>query len=57
MKPQLNVGDWATIALFALGTVLGCYASERDPKARAKSSATVNHSSSTRTAVATVGLE
>ncbi len=26
MKLQLNFGDWATIAFFALGVVLGCYA-------------------------------
>lgn len=58
MKLQLNAGDWATIALFALGTLLGCYASEREPKARAPASTTTaNPSSSARTAVAAVGLD
>ncbi len=59
MKQQMNVGDWATIALFALGTVLGCYASERELIARAvpASTATAPHGGSARTAVAAVGLE
>lgn len=26
MKLQLNAGDWATIAFFALAVSLGCYA-------------------------------
>jgi hypothetical protein len=26
MKLQLNAGDWATIAFFALAVMLGCYA-------------------------------
>jgi len=26
MKLQLNAGDWATVAFFALAVMLGCYA-------------------------------
>ena len=57
MKLKLNVGDWATIALFALGTVLGCYAQARRELPAAASTTTANQSSSARTAVAAVGLE
>ncbi|HEX2670177.1 MAG TPA: hypothetical protein VHM25_04855 [Polyangiaceae bacterium] len=32
MKLQLNPGDWATVAFFALALMLGCYAeSTRNP--------------------------
>jgi len=32
MKLQLNAGDWATLAFFALAVTLGCYAeSTRGP--------------------------
>jgi len=57
MRLQLNVGDWATIALFALGTLLGCYAQARRELPAARSTTTANHDNSTRTAVAAVGLE
>jgi hypothetical protein len=59
MKLQLNVGDWATLAFFALGMALGCYAeAERALPARAPASTTTaNPSNSARTAVAAVGLE
>jgi len=59
MKLSLNVGDWATIAFFALGVLLGCYA-QTEATARTPgpaSATTVNRSNSTRTAVVAVGLE
>ena len=40
MKLQLNAGDWATIAFFALALTLGCCAqSAREASVRAPSSA------------------
>jgi len=59
MKLQLNAGDWATIAFFALAVALGVFSElKRGPSARSTTSAaTANHSSSGRTAVAAVGLE
>lgn len=59
MKLQLNAGDWATIALFALGTLLGCYAEgERDAKAGMSTSTTAaTRSTSMRSAAVAVELE
>ncbi|HYP99276.1 MAG TPA: hypothetical protein VER96_11460 [Polyangiaceae bacterium] len=59
MKLQLNGGDWATLAFFALAVTLGCFAeATRSPSVSAPSSTTTaNQSSSARTAVAAVGLE
>jgi len=58
MKLQLNVGDWATIAFFALAVTLGCYAEfVRGSSASAATSTTTANQSSPRTAVAAVGLE
>jgi len=59
MKLQLNTGDWATLAFFALAVTLGCYAEsgrEASESAPARTT-TANQSSSGRTAVAAVGLE
>jgi len=58
MKLSLNVGDWATIAFFALAVVLGCYSQAKpNAKAPASSSATTANQSNSGTAVAAVGLE
>ena len=29
MKLQLNAGEWATVAFFALAVTLGCYAEQK----------------------------
>ncbi|MEI9953513.1 MAG: hypothetical protein WDO74_32165 [Pseudomonadota bacterium] len=52
MKLHLNVGDWATIAFFALAVVLGCYAQpERQLPVRPElSAASPNHANSARIA-------
>jgi len=39
VKLDLNAGDWATIALFVLGMLFGCY-TERKAPARSGTSAT-----------------
>ncbi|HEY0464431.1 MAG TPA: hypothetical protein VGC79_09495 [Polyangiaceae bacterium] len=64
MKLQLNAGDCATIAFFALAVTLGCYAEfahessvVAPASAAAASATTANTSSSVRTAAAAVGLE
>jgi hypothetical protein len=60
MKLSLNAGDWATIAFFALAVALGCFAeAQRQPlPARGPAATTTaNQRSSTRAAVAAVGLE
>jgi hypothetical protein len=59
MKLQLNVGDWATIAFFAVAVLLDCYteAGREIPVPAPASATTANQRSSTRTAVAAVGLE
>ena len=59
MKLPLNAGDWATFAFFALAVTLGCYAELQRPlPARgAATTATANHSSSSKTVVAAVGRE
>jgi len=58
MKPQLNVGDWATIVFFVAAVLLGGFA-EAQPKPKTKagaSTSTANPSNSVRTAVAAVEL-
>ena len=58
MKLQLNVGDWATIAFFALAVLFGCYGQEREvPAAAPPSATTANQSSCKGTALAAVGLD
>ncbi len=53
MKRKLDVGDWATIAFFALATLLGCYERlERElPVRRPANATTASHSNPAALAV------
>jgi len=52
VKIDLNAGDWATIALFVLGMLLGCYTEpgRKLPARSGPSVATANRSASEATA-------
>ena len=52
VKLDLNAGDWATIALFVLGMLFGCYteAERKLPARSGPSVATANRAASEATA-------
>jgi hypothetical protein len=57
VKLQLNFGDWATIAFFALAVTLGVYSAESERRPSGRATSFSSHGNSVRTAVAVLAPE